>query len=88
MGVPVVTLTGTSYASRMSTAVLHGANHPELCASTFEEFLNAVTRLVSQINQPGYDRSIWRQSILTSPLGDASSLFSSIEQVLSDVSTT
>ena len=40
MGVPVITLTGSSYVSRMSTAVLAGASLNQFCASDISDYLS------------------------------------------------
>ena len=42
MGVPVVTLTGDNYVGRMSTAVLNGADMSDWCATSSEEYIQAL----------------------------------------------
>lgn len=85
MGTPVVTLSGSHYVSRMSTSVLHGANLPYLCATSFDEYVAIAVRLASQVNHLRQERAQWRQAILNSPLGDAGSLFRSLESCFSSL---
>ena len=40
MGVPVITLTGERYVSRMTTSVLHGAELPEWVARNEHEYFD------------------------------------------------
>ena len=50
MGVPVITLSGTSYVSRMSTAVLHGADLSEWCMKSQQEYLNFAVAQSQNLN--------------------------------------
>ncbi len=45
MGVPVVTLSGSRPAGRLSTSILQQTGYPEWCASTPADYLNAATIL-------------------------------------------
>ncbi len=83
MGVPVITLTGRSYVSRMSTAVLHGAGLPEWCVSSPQAYLNLAIAQASQLTWLRQRRDHWRQQVLTHPLGDAAGLMASLEACFS-----
>ena len=85
MGVPVITLTGSSYVSRMSTAVLSGANLNHLCADTLEEYINRGVSLASEVNTLRSNRHQWRSAILDSELGDSNDLLSHLEAAFSEL---
>ena len=49
MGVPVITQTGTHYASRFSTSILKAANLPELITNSTDKYINLAVNLA--VNQ-------------------------------------
>lgn len=81
MGVPVITLQGNHYVSRMASAVLDGAGLQEwICTSTagYEELA------VNQADPPRLawlrqNRNHWRRQLQQSPLGDARDLMQNLE---------
>ncbi len=79
MGVPVITLIGRSYVSRMSTAVLNGAGLPEFCAKTEEDYLNLAIGMASRLDWLRSGRDRWRNYIQENSLGDAFSLMQELE---------
>jgi protein O-GlcNAc transferase len=79
MGVPVITLTGRSYVSRMSTAVLCGAGLPEWCVATEQEYVALAVAQAARLEQLRAQRSTWRQRLQASPLGDAADLMQHLE---------
>ena len=81
MGVPVVTLSGSTYVSRMSTAVLNGSRNSALCASTIEEYLSICHTLSNDVQMLRQSRDRWRNSILNSQLGNTSELINSLEDL-------
>ncbi|QNJ01776.1 hypothetical protein [Synechococcus sp. PROS-U-1] len=74
MGVPVITKSGSSYVSRMSTAVLNGAEMPEFCASSEADYIDMALKQVDNLMWLRSNRDFWRKKIINTPLGDASDL--------------
>jgi len=79
MGVPVITLTGHAYVSRMATAVLHGAGASELCATSEQHYLELALSQADRLQWLRQHRDHWRQQILRNPLGDAADLMRHLE---------
>ena len=79
MGVPTITYVGKAYVSRMSTAVLYGANLKFLCATSISQYIEIAINLASNLRWLRQNRDYWRSSLQNNPLGDCSSLLSSIE---------
>ncbi|MBW0181061.1 MAG: hypothetical protein KXJ50_08350 [Vulcanococcus sp.] len=74
MGVPVITLCGNHYVSRMATAVLRGANLHEWVATSETEYLNIGLRAADQLTAIRSGRQQLRCHLQNSPLGNASDL--------------
>jgi hypothetical protein len=83
MGVPVITLTGRSYVSRMSTAVLHGAGLPEWCAASPQAYLDLAIAQAGELSRLRQSRHHWRRQVQTNPLGDAADLMQHLEGAFS-----
>ena len=83
MGVPVITLSGRSYVSRMSTAVLHGAGLPEWCTTSPQAYLELAIAQAGQLSWLRQHRDHWRHQVLSNPLGDAAGLMASLEACFS-----
>ena len=79
MGVPTVTLAGSHYVSRMSTAVLEGANMPEWIAKDRAGYINLAREQAARVSQLRNDRQHWRRQLVSSPLGDAADLMHHLE---------
>ena len=79
MGVPVITLTGRSYVSRMSTAVLHGAGLPEWCVASPQAYLDLAIAQAGELSRLRQSRHQWRRQVQTNPLGDAAELMQHLE---------
>ena len=47
MGVPVLTLTGQTFAGRVATSLLHAVSLPQLCARTIDEYANKALYLAT-----------------------------------------
>ena len=81
MGVPVISLEGAHYVSRMAAAVLHGAGLPEWISTSIEGY----EQLALQQAQPDrlswlrQNRHHWRKQLQQSPLGDAQDLMNHLE---------
>ncbi len=74
MGVPVITKTGGSYVSRMSTAVLRGAELDNWCTQSTDEYVDMAVENAQHIQSLRSSRSSWREKVRQSPLGDADDL--------------
>ena len=74
MGVPVITLLGSKYVSRMAAAVLHGGQLTEWIAISQEEYLQLACRAADQLNAIRRGRTALRAHLQASPLGDAADL--------------
>lgn len=79
MGTPVITLTGRSYVSRMSTAVLHGAGMGEWCANSPQHYLQLARAQADRLSWLRQHRNYWRHQLQTHPLGDAADLMVHLE---------
>ncbi len=80
MGVPVITLAGRGYASRMSTAVLHGAGLADWVANDESAYVSLALQQVDRLEQLRVKRPQWRQRLKQSPLGDAAGLMAALEE--------
>ena len=85
MGVPVVTLSGYTYVSRMSSALLSGSNNHSLCASTIDEYISICCNLAENINHLRSNRESWRESIKNTDLGNTQDLFNQLEILFSSL---
>jgi len=83
MGCPVITLAGTHYVSRMSTAVLSGAGLPQWVASTEEDYVQLAVAQAENLDWLRQHRHHWRNTLSSSPLGDAADLVRHLEQAFS-----
>ena len=83
MGVPVITLTGRSYVSRMSTAVLHGAGLPKWCVTSPQAYLDLAIAQAGELSRLRQSRHHWRRQVQTNPLGDAADLMQHLEGAFS-----
>jgi len=82
MGVPVITLAGSHYVSRMATAVLTGADLPEWVCPTEEAYLQRALQAAELLPQLRAGRHALRQQLLASPLADAHGLGQALWQAL------
>ena len=78
MGVPVITLAGDRYVSRMSTAVLSGADLPEWIAFSEDHYFELALRAAEQRSHLRQSRHQLRQHVTNSQLGDAKGLMQSL----------
>ena len=79
MGVPVITLRGSHYVSRMSTAVLAGAHLNNWIADSLEDYLSIAIKSSQQLSFLRQNREKWRLQLQQSPLGDPMSLMHALE---------
>ena len=80
MGVPVITLTGTHYVSRMSTAVLRGAGLADWCVQSPAAYLSLARQQADRLAELRANRDRWRDQVIHNPLGDAADLMRHLEQ--------
>ena len=85
MGVPTITLAGSHYVSRMSTAVLAGANMNEWIAQDLPEYINLAREHAVHVSKLRANRDHWRRQLLSSPLGDAADLIHHLEDAFSQM---
>jgi predicted O-linked N-acetylglucosamine transferase (SPINDLY family) len=71
MGVPVVTLTGKTHASRVGVSLLNNIGLSELIANTTEEYVRLAVELAGELPRLSELRSTLRQRMEGSPLMDA-----------------
>ena len=80
MGVPVITLKGNSYVSRMSTAVLRGANMNKWIATDTKEYISIAAENAANLISLRNKREFWRENLQQSDLGDARGLMIELEK--------
>ena len=85
MGVPTVTLSGRSYVSRMSTAVLNGAAMADWCAASEQEYLQIARDQASRLKWLRANRDHWRERLQQNPLGDAADLMHHLGQLFREL---
>jgi predicted O-linked N-acetylglucosamine transferase (SPINDLY family) len=79
MGVPVVTLVGSSAVARAGWCQLSNLGLAELAGKTAEEFVRIAVELANDLPRLGQLRSILRQRMEQSPLMDAPKFARNIE---------
>ena len=85
MGVPVITLKGQSYVSRMSTAVLRGANMHEWVAKDLTHYKQLALHFASDLSYLRNNRNMWRNQLINSPLGNTQDLCKVLEDTFSQM---
>tara|TARA_B100000674_G_scaffold488042_1_gene499498 strand:+ start:114 stop:1193 length:1080 start_codon:yes stop_codon:yes gene_type:complete len=83
MGVPVITLKGSHYVSRMSTAVLAGAQMHEWIADSVADYLSIALKCAQELGSLRSNRQKWRNQLQLSPLGDPMGLMHALEDKFS-----
>ena len=86
MGVPVITLKGSHYVSRMSTAVLAGAQLEDWITDSEDDYLCKARAAARQLSSLRTNRGKWRQQLQQSPLGDPIGLMRALEDAFSAMS--
>ena len=79
-GVPVITLIGTHFASRMSASILTAAGLPELIAHSIQEYEALVVQIASDRNKLSALRQKLAKNNLTEPLFDTPRFVDNLEQ--------
>jgi predicted O-linked N-acetylglucosamine transferase (SPINDLY family) len=85
MGVPVVTMTGNSYASRTCTSVLRHLGLPELIAGDQEQYVSIAAELARDRDRLVGLRQSLRQRMLDSVITDGAKFTANLENAFRDV---
>lgn len=80
MGVPVVTIKGSTHASRVSASILNAIGAPELVATTPDEFVNLAIELACDENRLINYRKNLRTMMQSSPLCDGATHTLNVEK--------
>ena len=78
----VITLTGSSYVSRIALPFLQ---FNQFCASDISDYLSIAIKLAENKSWLRQNRDYWRNSLSNSPLGDTSQLLHAIDHALVDM---
>ena len=79
MAVPVVTLTGQTAVSRGGSSILSNLGHPELIATTGQQYIDIASSLASEVTRLGRYRSTLRAEMEASPLMDGPAFARDVE---------
>jgi predicted O-linked N-acetylglucosamine transferase (SPINDLY family) len=79
MGVPVITLAGSSMAQRMTASMLEAIGHPEWSTETESDYVEKVVALARDVELRRSLRFSQREKMRNSPLCDAPGLARSLE---------
>jgi protein O-GlcNAc transferase len=79
MGVPVISLAGAAYHSRMGISLLSNIGLPELVAKTSDEYIAIATNLAKDLNKLQSLREHLRDMMKHSPLCDAKRFTTNLE---------
>jgi predicted O-linked N-acetylglucosamine transferase (SPINDLY family) len=82
MGVPVVTLAGRSFASRMGASFMTTLNHRDWIAADRAAYVDAAARLVGDLKGLRNGRAQLRAQVASSPLGDIATYVKDLQDLL------
>lgn len=82
MGVPVITMPGRHFFSRMGLSLLQSVDLPELVASSEKDFVRIATNLANNTDRLRVWRKGMRDRLARSPLCDASGFTAEFEELL------
>lgn len=85
MGVPVITLRGSRYASRMGASIMTRINLPEFIADSKQEYCDKAVSLALDFDRLAALRQNMRQRLLTSPMCDAKQFAENFQNALLDM---
>lgn len=85
MGVPVVTLSGDSHASRVGRSLMTSIGLEELVASGIDDFVAIAAALAADLPRREDLRHTMRQRLLDSPLMDAQRMAKNLTEVLREL---
>ena len=81
MGLPVLTLRGNSFASRMAASVISAINLPELITDTREEYESLAIELATNAKKFKVIKAKLKENLLTAPLYDTAKFTENLESV-------
>lgn len=79
MGVPVITLAGTAYHSRVGASILSNIGLPELVAGTYDEYIKIAVQQAGDIENLRALRERMREMMAHSPLTDSKRFIDNLE---------
>ncbi len=82
MGVPVLTLAGVRYVSRMGISIMNNLGRPEWVAKSKEEFIEKAVAMASNTEKLAQTRKNLRTEMLNSPLCDGEGFAREFEELL------
>jgi protein O-GlcNAc transferase len=85
MGVPVVSLAGSTHVSRVGASLLHAVDLPHLSATTPEDYIATATSLAADLDALAALRSSLRQRMTSSLLMDAPRYAANFASALHDM---
>lgn len=85
MGVPVISLPGTTFASRHSLSHLSVLGHPEWIASTGEDYVRLAVQLAGDPERLSTLRSGLRETMAASPICDGSTFATAFNELLRSI---
>jgi len=81
MGVPVITLSGYTHASRVGASLLSNTGIPEFIAKTTDEYVEIAMRLSNNVEKLRLLRTKLRDMMVHSPLTDAKRFTGNLENI-------
>lgn len=85
MGVPVVSVAGNTFMSRLGATVLHNASHPEWLANSVEEYIKIAVNMASDITALAHTRETLRDEVENSPLMDEIGFARKVERAYREI---
>jgi len=85
MGVPVISLEGNSYVSRMGVSILTNLGHPEWIAKTPQEYIELAVELSKNVNHLNTIRKKLRAQLLASDLCNGKLFAQRMEKLLYNI---
>jgi len=85
MGVPVITLQGDHFVSRVATSLVTHIGHPEFAAGSYEHYIEIAKNLTSNIDKLNLIRKNLREQLINSSLCDGIEYAKNIEMAFRDM---
>ena len=85
MGLPVLTLKGNSYPSRMAASIVSAVNLPELITTSYEEYESIAIELATDLEKLKIIKDKLLSNLSTAPLYDTALFTRSLETAYSEM---
>ena len=85
MGVPVLTLKGDRFLSRMGESIAHNSGNPDWIAVDQDDYVNKAVTYASDIERLARVHQTLRDKVLQTPLFDAERFAKNFENILQDI---